>query len=146
MRSPYAEPDAKDAPSGESSSFGIDTAAGPMVLIVDDERDVRITLEVALLAEGYRVASAANGAEAIDKATGLRPAVVLTDLLMPVIDGIGLAKALRANAATAATRIVLCSGVAEGRVRLLFSGYDAFLHKPYGMEELLRTLAAVLAA
>lgn len=146
MRAHYAGSDVLPASMGRASGFGIETAMAPTVLVVDDERDVLAALESTLVAEGYRVATATNGADAMDKATGLRPELVLTDLLMPVIDGIGLAKALRANPVTAAIRIVLCSGVSEGSVRPLFSDYDAFLQKPYGLEELRRTLATLLAA
>jgi len=114
-----------------------------MVLVVDDEREAVVAIETALAARGYEVETAANGADAMEKAARLHPDVVVTDLLMPVIDGIGLAKALRANPGTATTRIVLCSGVAEGSVRALFDGYDAFLHKPYEVDDLERALAAL---
>jgi len=112
-----------------------------MVLVVDDEREAVVAIETALAARGYEVETAANGADAMEKAARLHPDVVVTDLLMPVIDGIGLAKALRANPGTATTRIVLCSGVAEGSVRALFDGYDAFLQKPYEVDDLERALA-----
>ena len=124
----------------------------PLVLVVDDERDVLDALEAALLAQGWRVVTALNGGDALEKALHLRPELVLTDLLMPVIDGIGLAKSLRADPRTASTCIVLCSGVSEASVRGLFDGYDAFLHKPYDVDDLrravgvLRPAAAVVVA
>jgi CheY-like chemotaxis protein len=118
-------------------------ARPPMVLVVDDEREAVVAIETALAARGYDVETAANGADAMEKAARLHPDVVVTDLLMPVVDGIGLAKALRAHPGTAATRIVLCSGVAEGSVRAIFDGYDAFLHKPYEVDDLERALAAL---
>jgi len=117
--------------------------ARPLVLVVDDERDVLDALEAALVSQGWRVVTAVNGAEALDKALQLRPDLVLTDLLMPVIDGIGLAKSLRADPLTASTFIVLCSGVSEASVKGLFDGYDAFLHKPYELEDLRRTIAVL---
>jgi CheY-like chemotaxis protein len=117
----------------------------PMVLIVDDDRDVLSDLAMALRDCGYEVSTACNGADAIDKAIALRPALVITDVLMPILDGIALAKALRLNAATAAIRIVLSSGVPEGSIRALFDDYDAFLEKPYDLEDLRQTAAALLA-
>ena len=121
-------------------------ARAPLVLVVDDEREAVVAIGTALEARGYEVETAANGADAIEKASRLHPDVVVTDLLMPVIDGIGLAKALRANPGTARTRIVLCSGVAEGSVRALFDGYDAYLQKPYEADDLERTLAGLRPA
>jgi len=114
------------------------------VLLVDDEREVIGPLEQALALLGYLVTTAVNGADAAEKALALRPRAVVTDLLMPVLDGIGLAKALRANPATADAKIVLCSGVAEGSVRRLFSDYDAFLPKPFELEDLCAMLSALL--
>ena len=115
---------------------------GPTVLLVDDEREALAALEEVLVGLGYRVTTAANGAEAFSKATAARPDIVVTDLLMPVVDGIGLAKSLRSDPLTMHTRIVLCSGVEEGRVRVLFDRYDAFLRKPYAFEELLQAIGS----
>ena len=116
----------------------------PTILVVDDEREVVTALEAALRNQGYRVSTACNGADAIDQAVVHRPEVVVTDLLMPVVDGIALAKALRLNPATASARIVLSSGVSEGSVRAMFSGYDAYLQKPYELADLRDTVAGLL--
>ena len=112
-------------------------------LVADDDLEMLEALEGVLVAQGCRVVTAVNGRDALEKALQVRPDLVITDLLMPVVDGIGLAKALRADPSTASARIVLCSGVAEGSVRRLFSSYDAFLHKPYELAELHRVLRAV---
>ncbi|MEO5697675.1 MAG: response regulator [Burkholderiaceae bacterium] len=114
------------------------------VLVVDDERDTLIVLEQALASFGYHVTTANNGADAIEKAASWAPDAVVTDLLMPFIDGIGLAKALRSNPQTAGVKIVLCSGVPEDNVRALFDGYDAFMHKPFTIELLRDILGALL--
>lgn len=143
MRSNLSQTDPVDA--GPGAAHGTSPRVAPTVLLVDDERDSLEALATALESFGYHVATAANGAEAIDKATLIRPGAVVTDLLMPVIDGIALAKALRSNPATAATKIVMCSGVAERSVHALFNRYDAFLHKPFELDQLRRTLAVLLA-
>ena len=117
----------------------------PTVLIVDDEHDVVSDLAMAMRDLGYEVETACNGADAIDMATALRPDLVITDVLMPVVDGIALAKALRENPATNEARIVLSSGMAEASVRALFKDYDAFLQKPYELDDLRTTAAALLA-
>ena len=120
-------------------------AGSPTVLVVDDEHDVVSDLAMTLRDLGYEVTTACNGADAIDRALTLRPALVITDVLMPVVDGIALAKALRENPATADARIVLSSGVAEASVRALFKEYDAFLQKPYELDDLRMTAAALLS-
>ena len=116
------------------------------VLVVDDEREVVSEVALALRASGYDVVTACNGADAIEQAIELRPALIIADVVMPVVDGIALAKALRDNPATADIRIVLSSGVPEGSVRALFKGYDAYLQKPYELDDLRRTTAALLHA
>jgi CheY-like chemotaxis protein len=125
--------------SAESAAAGVALT----VLVVDDEQDALDALRGVLEAQGCRVVTAVNGQDAFEKAVRVRPDLVVTDLLMPVVDGIGLAKALRADPLTAATRIVLCSGVSEGSVRGLFSAYDAFLRKPYELDELRRAIGAL---
>jgi CheY-like chemotaxis protein len=130
------------------SDPGSDLAApsgAPTVLVVDDEREVVNDLAMALRDLGYEVETACNGADAIERAIALRPALIITDVLMPVIDGIALAKALRQNPATADARIVLSSGVSEASVRALFKDYDAFLQKPYALDDLRITATALLS-
>ncbi len=132
MRTSQSDP----LPMASAPKGNLAPQPGPMVLLVDDEREALVTLEEVLVALGYRVTTALNGAEALAKAAAAQPDIVVTDLLMPVIDGIALAKALRSNPLTMHTRIVMCSGVEEGRVRRLFDRYDAFLPKPYALDEL----------
>lgn len=139
MHASYAHPEPITAYSGAA-----DTRGAPMVLLVDDERDTLDALEAALVSLGYRVTTAVNGADAIEKTARDLPDAVITDLLMPVIDGIALAKALRSNPATAAMKIVMCSGVSEGSVRAIFNRYDAFLQKPYDLADLHHILAVLL--
>lgn len=133
------------------SAGGFDSGAAPrpatpapLILVVDDEPDACAMLEMLLTDMGYRVATAADGALALQQARARAPDLVLSDLLMPVVDGIAMAKRLRADPLTADIRIVLCSGIAEPRVRALFSGYDGYLEKPYetdALEALMRALA-----
>jgi CheY-like chemotaxis protein len=113
-----------------------------MVLIVDD-RDVLSDLAMALRDAATRSRPPAMAQTRSTKQS--RPTGLVTDVLMPILDGIALAKALRLNAATAAIRIVLSSGVPEGSIRALFDDYDAFLEKPYDLEDLRQTAAALLA-
>src|SRR5438128_9647261 len=63
------------------------TQGGRLVLVVDDDPDILQTLALCLSTEGYRVVMAANGQEALDLLTRERPACILLDLMMPVMDG-----------------------------------------------------------
>ena len=139
MRSAY------DAPNG-AGNLALESAPASRpftVLVADDDQEMLDAIAGVLLAQGCRVITAVDGHDALEKALQVRPDLVITDLLMPLIDGIGLAKALRADALTASARIVLCSGVSENSVRPLFSAYDGFLQKPYELDDLHQVLGKV---
>ena len=76
------------------------------ILIVDDEANARSALAAILSDQGYRVETAADGLDALERAAGFAPDVVVTDMRMPRLDGIGLLERLRA-AGSAATMLVL---------------------------------------
>ncbi len=70
---------------------------GRRILVVDDERSAREALASILADEGYEVAKAADGQEALDLLPGFRPHAVLSDLRMPLLDGLGLLRGARAQ-------------------------------------------------
>ena len=86
------------------------SAPGPLVLVVEDDDDVREMYEVKLATSGYRVASAANGVEAVDKARELHPHVILMDLTLPTLDGWSAGRQLKSEPATRHIPIVALSG------------------------------------
>jgi PAS domain S-box-containing protein len=120
---------------------------GQLVLIVDDEEPIRMITRQTLIAFGYRVLTAANGAEAA--ALFARDAkaidVVLTDMTMPVMDGPATIRALREI--DPAARIVATSGFTTGAMGGAphVEGADLFLPKPFAADDLLRALHEVLA-
>lgn len=116
------------------------------VLIVDDELASAEALALILEDQGYRVACAANGRQGLDKVAELVPDLVILDLMMPVMDGAEMGKALRSAEPARAVKIVMNSALSEGAVRRRFSGYDAFLRKPYTIDRLLAVVAALLPA
>ncbi len=122
--------------------------AGECILVIDDERSIRGLLTVTLQRAGYRVLVAGNGAEGVSKFTEHRSdvALVLTDLMMPVMDGIAAIRALRALDPT--LRIVASSGLAttERRLEALREGASHFLAKPFNADSLLTTVRAALSA
>ena len=108
------------------------------VLVADDNPDMRGYLE-RLLAPFWRVVVAADGAEALEKARLSTPDLVLTDVMMPRLDGFGLLQALRADPLTATVPVVFLSARAgeEAAVEGLEAGADDYLVKPFSGLELL---------
>jgi CheY-like chemotaxis protein len=113
------------------------------ILIVDDEVDVTAIFSLLLAMHGYEVTCAANGEEGLASAREAPPDLVLTDLMMPVMDGIGLARALRDAPGTATIPIVLMSG-APGKAGASEVRFDAILSKPVLFERVLDTIRQFL--
>ena len=119
------------------------THAGKRVLLVDDDTANLEALGDVLRSEGYTVVCARNGAEALACLAGAQPHVVMLDYVMPTMDGATMAHKLRDDVTTQRIAIVMTSGLPEDMVRPRFERYDAFLQKPYEVEDALRTLDAV---
>jgi two-component system, OmpR family, response regulator MprA len=113
------------------------------VLIVDDDRRITDMLRRTLAYEGYGVVTAADGHEALAKAQIHRPDVVVLDWLMPGMDGIEVAKRLRAADAVPILMLTARDAV-EDRVEGLDSGADDYLVKPFAPAELLARIRALL--
>jgi CheY-like chemotaxis protein len=107
------------------------------VLVVDDDADIRLTLEDVLVAEGFSVALAANGAEALRVLTGARPRVILLDLSMPVMDGEQFRERQRSDATLAAIPIVVMTAADRTREKIAPMNADGFLAKPVQLDDLL---------
>ena len=114
-----------------------DESGRPLLLVVDDNADMR-TYVASLLADEYRVQTAGDGAIALECARSRPPDLVITDVMMPNLDGFGLLAALRADPATADVPVVMLSARAgeEGTVEGLEAGADDFLIKPFAAREL----------
>jgi CheY-like chemotaxis protein len=85
-------------------------AVGALVLVVEDDADVREMYEVMLAASGYRVATAPNGLEAIEKARALLPHLILMDLTLPALDGWEAGRQLKQDTITRHIPIIALSG------------------------------------
>ena len=106
-------------------------SAGPdPVLIVDDHADTRNLLVELLQLDGFTVASAGSGEEALAIVRDLRPCLIVLDLGLPDIDGIELVLRLRAEANAASVPIYALSGFPNLRAAALAAGLDGFLIKP----------------
>jgi CheY-like chemotaxis protein len=102
-----------------------------VVLVVDDEVGIAHLLSDVLSDEGHRVVVAANGHEALKRAEQERPDLVLTDFMMPVMDGAQLIKAMAEHPDLKGVPVFLISSVPEAAVRDKCSGYALFIRKPF---------------
>lgn len=116
------------------------------VMLVDDDSDSRESLRLLLVAAGYRVACARNGADALASIDAWQPDLVVMDYVMPTMDGAALANALRARPSTRHIGLVMTSGLSEDMVRPVCSSYDAYVHKPYRLETVLDALHRALSS
>jgi signal transduction histidine kinase len=136
---PVLAPPAEESLEAASEMLRESTADGrPVILAADDNADMRAYL-VRLLSDDYRVISACNGEDALKQAVRLQPALVLADVMMPVMSGHDLLKAMRSDDALRAIPVILLTARAgtEARVESLEAGADDYVSKPFHEEELL---------
>jgi two-component system, OmpR family, response regulator MprA len=117
---------------------------GARLLVVDDDREVREAITRALKLEGFAVLAASDGEEALEAVSTHRPDAIILDIAMPGLDGLGVARALRA--AEDRTPILLLTardGLAD-RVFGLDAGADDYLVKPFALAELIARINALL--
>jgi len=117
-----------------------------LILLADDNADMRNYLRRLLLAAGYRVEAVTDGALALAAARRSRPHLVLSDVMMPNLDGFGLLAELRKDPELRDTPILLLSARAgeEARIEGLTAGADDYLTKPFSARELLARVRANL--
>jgi two-component system, OmpR family, phosphate regulon response regulator PhoB len=116
-----------------------------LVLIVDDERDLRALLDFNLRQAGWRTAQAESGAEALARARSLRPDVIVLDLNLPDVSGMDVCRLLRSDADTRELPILMLTArsAEEDRVQGLELGADDYLSKPFSVRELVLRVDAV---
>ncbi|MBS1129324.1 MAG: Response regulator receiver [Proteobacteria bacterium] len=116
------------------------------ILIVDDEPNIVISLEFLMKKEGFAVAVAVDGEEALAKVADFDPDLVLLDVMMPKKSGFEVCEALRADPARAGLKIVMLT--AKGRdtevAKGLAIGADAYVTKPFSTKELVAMVKAML--
>jgi len=124
---------AVDEPQGE----------GPLVLVVEDEPQMRRFLRTSLGAHGFRVFEAATVREAVTAASTRNPALIVLDLVLPDGDGIELTRQLREWSRTPIV-VISARGREDDKVTALDAGADDYLTKPFGMGELLARIRVAL--
>jgi len=114
----------------------------PLVLVVDDDPDILEAICDILGTESYRVARARNGLEALERVVSERPDVILLDLMMPVMDGVTFARALRERPALSDVPILVIS--ADGNPQRAASvNARGYLAKPFDIDALLSQVVAL---
>ena len=113
------------------------------VLIVEDDRNIQELLQLYLEKEGYAVTVASDGGQGLDKFRAIKPDLVLLDVMMPVMDGWAVCKAIRADSQTPIIMLT-AKGETDDKVTGLKSGADDYVTKPFEMKELLARVEAVL--
>ncbi|GIF44970.1 response regulator [Actinoplanes xinjiangensis] len=120
----------------------------PTVLIADDDGDVRDLVAVKLRAAGYRVLEADNGRTAMSLAVNERPSLVLLDVSMPGLDGLGFCYELHSSPQTAHIPVIIVSGRGNASDVILgeMVGAEDYLVKPFSPAELLRRVQHLVPA
>ncbi len=119
-------------------------ASGPRILVVEDERAMRMALQDCLAAEGYRVLTAENGEMGLEKSLSETPDLLILDVMLPRIDGFSLARELRKVHCKTPILILTARGEVRDRVAGLDAGADDYLVKPFSTDELLARVRSLL--
>jgi len=116
------------------------------ILVVDDEPDVVMIIKTALQAEGYDVASAMNGPDALEEAAETRPDLIILDVMMPGMTGFEVLKVLKSEARTATIPVIMLTGVSDRKKiqEALSSGIEYYVVKPFDFDDLLSKIKQAL--
>jgi DNA-binding response OmpR family regulator len=117
------------------------------LLIVEDDPDILKLLDATLTFRGYRVITAKNGKEALEAIHVKHPAIVITDIMMPTLDGFGLVHRIRINPETREIPVVFITATyvtREDREFALNIGATRFIQKPDDLEKFLATIAELM--
>jgi two-component system response regulator PrrA len=118
--------------------------SGPDVLVVDDDEDIRASLDRGLRLSGFAVRTAADGEAALRAVTGSVPDCVVLDVGLPGRDGIAVVEALRRDGVTVPVLMLSARTSVDDRVTGLAAGADDYLVKPFALAELVARLRALL--
>lgn len=112
------------------------------VLLVDDEPNILVPLEFLMKQQGYQVAKALNGQQALEQVEAVRPGVIILDVMMPGMDGFEVARRVRANPEFEKTRIVFLTAKGTDSDKLIgySTGGEAYLTKPFDNDELVNVV------
>lgn len=122
--------------------------SGPSILVVEDDQTILKMIEAALTKVGYAVAPAQNGSDALDFALSTPPELVLTDVVMPEMDGFELCQKLKRLSATSAIPVLILTALDD--IKSVFKGFqkgaDGYILKPFKVQEVLERIDELLVA
>lgn len=113
------------------------------ILIVEDDSNIADLLRLYLEKEGYEISIASDGGKGVESFRRVQPDLVLLDIMLPVLDGWGVCRAIRAESKTPVIMLT-AKGETEDKVSALKQGADDYVTKPFEMPELLARIEAVL--
>ena len=116
----------------------------PRVLVVDDDRAVRESLDRALRLHGFDVHLSPDGVTALNELATVDPDVIVLDVMMPGVDGLGVLTRLRQDGIDTPVLLLTARGAVPDRVAGLTTGADDYLVKPFALEELVARLHSLL--
>ncbi|MEA2311977.1 MAG: two-component system, OmpR family, response regulator MprA, partial [Solirubrobacteraceae bacterium] len=123
----------------------MDAATRPVrVLVVEDDEEIAQVLQRSLRLEGYEVKLAADGVQGLDEAHAFLPDLIVLDLGLPRLDGVDVARRLRADGDAVPILMLTARDALESRVEGLDVGADDYLVKPFERQELLARMRALL--
>jgi len=127
-----------------SSEIPTTPLPGPRILIIEDEAPMRAVLKDILDTEGFRILTAIDGEEGLQRAVREKPDLILLDIMLPKLDGFALCAELRCLGVQTPILMLTAKGQVEDRVTGLDSGADDYLVKPFSIDELLARVRALL--
>jgi two-component system alkaline phosphatase synthesis response regulator PhoP len=121
-------------------------AAGPVVLVADDDEDILQLLTFRLQRAGYEIVQARNGDDALRVALEVVPALAVLDVMMPGLDGFEVTRELRRNAATSTMPVILLTAKAQATDVSggLAAGADDYVKKPFDAKDLIARVDALM--
>ena len=115
------------------------------ILIVEDEFAIAELLEMVLEDEGYHIVRASDGRRGLEcLADDLRPDLIISDFMMPVLDGAGMIQTMRENDAQRDIPYIIMSSMPEANVRQRIQDYAAFVRKPFHILRMIELVATIL--
>ena len=123
----------------------MDERTKPRILVVEDDQDLRTILRIQLCDSGFEVLEAPNGAVGYARAQQEKPDCIILDLMMPVMDGFGFLKRMRAVSEFQSVPILILTASEDERhkVRGLQYRADAYMSKPYDLQELTEKVSSL---
>src|SRR3712207_2955954 len=131
-------------PASGPTMPGMDAPAEHRILVVDDEPNIVDVVSMALRYQGFEVASAGTGQEALDQVEAFRPHLMVLDVMLPDMEGFDVAEKLGHRRADVPIIFLTARDATPDKIRGLTSGGDDYVTKPFSLEELVARIRTIL--